>query len=698
VSTKKREYNPRQNDKRGGGTVETSVTGRVKNISVSLSKPLVPLFEAISNSIDAIQENNEGEGRIDIEILRDEGSLFKGAESSTERQLAEINGFTIRDNGVGFNERNYREFNVADTTYKAKSGGRGVGRFTWLRTFKQVEIESHYFENGQHKRRDFIFTLSETGIEGHKCDNEPGEQRETIVRLVDYEESYRKRCPKKLDIIAAFIVEEFLDIFLGASCPEIFIHDAFTNDEINLDDFFKSVMLTSKLENIEIKGHSFDLIHAQLHSTHISEHRIYYCAKNRAVKPEKLLGIPNLPSRLTADTGEEFIYSVYVSSPLLDEYVNSDRMGFSIPEENVPILADEVSLADIRLAVKERCKQYLSRYTEPLKKKKREKIDRYMEGNGVMYRPILSKLDKAFDDIDIEATDAEIDLRLYQEYQKIQLEIRRQGQDLLREVFADFSDYEKFKGRLLEHFTNISEMGQSDLARYIVQRKMFIEFLRKLLALRADGKYTLEDKIHTLICPRWKTSDTLTFEGHNLWLIDERLAYYIFLSSDKQIKTIPLLESEGEGKPDIIIFDKAFAFAESKDAPFSTITIIEFKKPLRNEYDDKENPFNQVAGYSEIIRSGKAKYADGRAMPVNPNIPIYAYIICDLTPRLEWWAKMAGLQKSADGLGYFGHMNQFSIYVEVMSYEKVLIDSDKRHTAFFEKLGISVKYEDTAKA
>jgi hypothetical protein len=675
--------------------VETSILGKVKNTQVSYSKPLTPLFEAISNSIDAIQEDNTDGGRIDIEIIRDENQLFTSSESSGDRQLAEIKGFIIHDNGIGFNERNYHEFNIAETTYKAISGGKGVGRFTWLKTFNHVEIESHYFENGQHMRRNFTFLNTEKGIEGHECKKEPGNRKETIVRLVDYEEIFRKRCHKRVDQIAAYIVEEFLDVFMSPSRTQILLHDKFTNNDIDLDKYFDEIMLKSDKENIKIKGHEFFLYHVQLHSTHLTEHRIYYCAKNRAVKPEKLLGIPNLPSRLLNDKGEEFIYSVYVGSDLLDEYASSSRIGFDIPEENVALLPSEISLADIRESVKERCKQYLSPYTEPLKKKKRERIEKYTEESGVMYRPIINRLQNAFDDIEIEATDAEIDLRLYQEYQKIQLELRKQGQDLIQKAFADSSDYEKFREVLLEYFTQISEMGQSDLARYVVQRKLFIEFFRKLLSQRPDDTYSLEDKLHTLICPRWKISDELTFEGHNLWLIDERLAYYLFLSSDKKIRNIPILENQSEKKPDIIIFDKAFAFAESKNAPFSTITIVEFKKPLRNEYDDKENPFTQIAEYSEIIKAGKAKYADGRAMPMNPNIPIYAYIICDLTPKLKKWAKLTGLQESADGRGYFGYMNQFGIYVEVISYDKMLVDADKRHLAFFEKLGISVKYEDT---
>lgn len=39
-----------------------------------------------------------------------------------------------------------------------------------------------------------------------------------------------------------------------------------------------------------------------------------------------------------------------------------------------------------------------------------------------------------------------------------------------------------------------------------------------------------------VICPMRYTSDEVSFEEMNLWIIDERLAYHNFLASDKQMK------------------------------------------------------------------------------------------------------------------------------------------------------------------
>ena len=70
------------------------------------------------------------------------------------------------------------------------------------------------------------------------------------------------------------------------------------------------------------------------------------------------------------------------------------------------MLKDEITLSDIREFVKEHSKKYLAPYIEPIKKQKLERIEKYTQENGIMYKPIIKRLENAFDDINIEATDA----------------------------------------------------------------------------------------------------------------------------------------------------------------------------------------------------------------------------------------------------------------------------------------------------
>ena len=61
------------------------------------------------------------------------------------------------DNGSGFNDANYESFQIMDTQYKQDLGGKGLGRFSWLKAFDQVEIDSHYRDGRDLRHRVFDF-------------------------------------------------------------------------------------------------------------------------------------------------------------------------------------------------------------------------------------------------------------------------------------------------------------------------------------------------------------------------------------------------------------------------------------------------------------------------------------------------------------------------------------------------------------
>ena len=76
--------------------------------------------------------------------------------------------------------------------------------------------------------------------------------------------------------------------------------------------------------------------------------------------------------------------------------------------------------------------------------------------------------------------------------------------------------------------------------------------------------------------PSKEISDDVQFEEMNLWLIDDRLAYHQFLSSDQPMRALPVLESDVTRRMDIVIFDKAISYSAEEDA-INSITIIELK-------------------------------------------------------------------------------------------------------------------------
>lgn len=110
----------------------SNLRGKVHNFSLPKNRPLVPLYEAIVKSINAIDERRKKQvscqGKIEIEVVR-ERTLFAEADKNT------FSGFCIRDNSIGFNEDDRSSFMEADSEYKMKIGGKGVGRFLWLKAF-----------------------------------------------------------------------------------------------------------------------------------------------------------------------------------------------------------------------------------------------------------------------------------------------------------------------------------------------------------------------------------------------------------------------------------------------------------------------------------------------------------------------------------------------------------------------------------
>jgi hypothetical protein len=180
---------------------------------------------------------------------------------------------------------------------------------------------------------------------------------------------------------------------------------------------------------------------------------------------------------------------------------------------------------------------------------------------------------------------------------------------------------------------------------------LILQFLQKLLSIQENGKHALEDKVHRLIFPMGETSDDVPFEKHNLWFLDERLAYHRYLASDKQLRKTEPLDNDSKKELDLIVFDKACAFTDVTMGPFQAITIIEFKRPMRTAYSDDENPFEQVLNYIDDVRAGKALTPNKRPVPISEGVHFYCYIVADKTDLLEHYAYRAELEKTPDGQG-----------------------------------------------
>jgi hypothetical protein len=209
-----------------------------------------------------------------------------------------------------------------------------------------------------------------------------------------------------------------------------------------------------------------------------------------------------------------------------------------------------------------------------------------------------------------------------------------------------------------------------------------LKIFRELLKRREDGKGNLEKEIHNIIFPMGKDSTEISYEDHNLWLLDERLVFSEFAASDKKIS-----KKEAPTEPDLVIFDQKKSFRSGDNQFSNPLTIFEFKRPKRENYKQDEDPILQIGNYLEEIRLGKYETPDTvEKRKVNENTPVYGYVICDITSKIQSFAKYHQLTISPDKEGYFGFHTGFRMYVEIISYSKLLKDAELRNKIFFKKL------------
>lgn len=661
--------------------MQIDVRGRVHNISLAASKPLLPLYEAIVNSIQAIEDAGQKQGRIDVSVIRQ-------AELLDDKRA--ISAFEVRDNGIGFTEDNFRAFLTSDTTYKSSRGGKGVGRFLWLAAFDEVLIQSVFAEGGKYMTRQFRFSATSDGISDESTTSSSVQNNLTTVKLIGFRQKYQRQCPVKLSTIAAYITEYCLEYFIQDDCPDIWLSESDSEESVHLNSMFEEEMhASSQRIAFQTDGHTFSVLHVRLYSAHIDDHRVHFCANDRVVKSEKLsYQVPDVTRRLQDADGNDFVYAAYVEAEVLNSTVNSERTSFAIAEDDAELPFGDITWKDIRSAVFGQSRQFLHEYTEPIRRGKLERIERFVAEEAPMYRPVLKHFADKIELISPDISDDALDTELYKAYHQVQVAVKSEGKVLLQEPLKGSEDFEAYNQKLKAYLEKVSAINKSDLARYVCHRKAVLDFLQKQLEIQDDGKYRREDRIHSVIFPMGTTSDEVDLDGQNLWLVDEKLVYHSFLASDKELRTMPPIKSESKKEPDIIVFDKACAWTVSDDHPFSSIVIIEFKRPMREGYSDKENPIDQVMDYVEVIRNGKAKTSSGRQIPVSERTRFYCYIVCDLNQKLENLAKRRDLNKTLDEQGFFGYMKHFNAYLEIVSYDKVVADAKKRNAILFDKLGL----------
>lgn len=679
----------------------SNIANKVRNTRLPRTKPLLPLFELVSNSLHAIieAENDKllekGKGEIIIDCIRNGDPVTLA--SLPDIDIYPINSFIISDNGIGFTDENLKAFVEADTDHKISIGGKGVGRFICLKAFREMNIESSFkLKNQNVQSVSFDFKTTKEGFHNFRTINTTLNGIGTKIKLSGIKEEYQSHLDNALHSISRELVAHFLLYFIRKQAPSIILRNQ-NKLEYNANTIFNTEFKSDvKSKDFKVKDSVFTLYLTK--SLKIQSHKLHFCAHNRSVVKEGLFSklIDLGKYSIKDEDGNRFYYQAYVIGDLLDEFVDTERIGFNFPDGNEDDTdSDEenvsLNLAQIRRGAIKCIEDILADYLLVVRNQKVENYRPIINDELPQYRSTLKHRVDEVMKLPPDLPKDKLDIELYKIDSNWRLEVKEKKIELLEEE-KDVTNHDEYIKRYETFLEEFNEIGKSDLARYVVHRKTIIELLEHLIEHRESEVFENEDLIHSIFFPIRSSSDEITHDKQNLWLIDERLTYHSYLASDKTFKNIKFIESDNKDRTDLIIYNEAFAFSDSKTAPHNSFTIVEFKKPMRDDYkdyDDDKNPIEQTERYIDNLLNKKVIGRNGRPVEVTEKTPFYIYIICDITPSLEKILKNREFEKTPDGKGYFKVKSKYySAYFEVLPFDKVLDDARKRNRILFEKLNI----------
>lgn len=664
-----------------------NIENRVRKLPkpATYSQALQPLFEAVSNALYAIEDRSAlgatmaGDVRISITNLTDAGKFR----------------VEIADNGIGLDADRYEAFQTIDTDFKRARGGKGVGRLFWLDAFERIHVESLFNEEGGIKRRCFAFTLrnDEQIVEEDLPNGYVGRQEvgTTIICEGLRGTSYQKAFPKQKATFLRYFSAHFIADFLvgnGASVevnldgeptkyPEA-VADLVIGRDLETGDFD-----ISDYGTFSVKGFACD----KEASTGLDgNHQLHLLANGRTVESRKVDGLIGL-STIAAGERDDLYFHGCVSSEYLDERVNEGRTAFNLPED----ILKEIS----RKCVEQVRETALADQMVSYNATRRSNYDEF-----VSRHPIYG-----FDDPDVQLSRVPFSAQTPEEFATglVKYQIRRDEErqstmeNVIELLAKGDSVPESFAERLQTAVREVQSSEQLALAQHVVRRKLVLDLMGKLLTRvreRADKQddFHLEQTLHSFIVPMHVAGHDAAEKrsrAHDLWILDERLAFTRAFSSDKRFDAL-LKDSENAERSDLIVWDFASGLGvvdplrdgERVDTskPLEKVMIVEFKKPGRKHYGPEDQIHFQITKYIDELRGGEIEGFERQRIRIAQDCVFYCYVVADIEGDLK--RQLSTWSKSANGQGRFmplqGDVNGS---IEVIQWQDLVNDAWARNEA-----------------
>jgi hypothetical protein len=645
---------------------------------------LFPLFEAVSNALHSIEERwgdaAEASGQIDVDVSFHDKSI------------------TIADNGAGFDQKNLNAFLTPLTGNKFERGGKGFGRFIAFKLFDNVFYSSRQIDPGggatagTYRYEPFaaddnlIELAADEGAGAHRFDSGLTARMQSPTEdVLNYFDPTGDRYPdgEAWDGIASALVDHFLVEFIQKKVPKKFslIVDGARS---NLYDYFYASLSIggSRTEDMEIDGEQrlFEFSYFKVGVAQAKKHRLYFYANNRAASDLENIssGVNDRPfEEVGSDGCRKYYYLVAVSS---DFFVSSQSRD-KITNLNVKLgeTGRKKSIREILIAyAKQHILELESEYTAERRAKMVAEVEHLIAVDPLLRRGLG------------DTSPADFVRR-----RSITETTEQLAQDLFVERFRKKFDFTKLDpnasiDELVDIVkTKIPEDAKEALAVYVAYRNHVIRIFRQLLNRTEDGLAT-EDKVHQLIYPRYKDSEEIDYTAHNLWLLDDDLAYAQYISSDRTPDGA--FRAKGEFAHDILINNE------------NELMIVEMKRPQKKGYSAEgdsptNNPVTQLKNQiSDIRRKGKVKTSGGREITIPADRMVRGYILADWNEQLEEYLKNEDFViTNYGGQMAYRYFQTRNLMLEVIAFDRLVDRANNRNDAFVQILEGHSTYDRKSK-
>ncbi|WP_285018947.1 ATP-binding protein [Novosphingobium sp. fls2-241-R2A-195] len=507
------------------------------HVSKDLHGFLLPTLEAVSNAMHGIEtrfgEDARKHGTIEIAI----------SGINDPRHLM----ISVTDNGIGLDDSNYTSFKTPFSGHKLRQNGRGFGRFIAFKVFNRILYSSRFealpvpdkrtFRFDIHQKNELIYHDGEPDFAhlGLRVDyDEPRPEWHELIATLDQSD------------IADHIGSHFLPHFLYRWLPEITIRfDGAAPSSITAH--FKNVFVQSDAGSFDVqidgKAERIDYSLTKVPRTRsFKNHSLLFAAGDRIVgNPRDLTNLLGQPAFFD-DNNQAYIVIAVVRSSAFETRLNDARTGINITpaavEEIVSAVGDIIQKTENSQIAKIKATQ-----------------SRDLEG-ALQENPIL-RIGLKGQSISSYVAGKPNNWKAQDFVSNLAIERYRVSRDLSKAITSAANNPDDYMANIKDIVDKIDASNKEALAEYVVHRKKVIELIEAARKYGTTGTHAPEDTIHDLVFHRFSDSVDTDYFEHNLWLIDDALAFLPYISSDRAMHGKG--RKKGDKIADLAFFDDALS-------------------------------------------------------------------------------------------------------------------------------------------